>query len=166
MLVKAVINASPLIFLSKLERLCLLNELFETIYIPDAVLDEINAETNAETNAIKQPGINNLDFKQLTVTNRTAVTGLLGRLHIGEVETIIGAIEHGFTTVILDDNAARNKAKQFGLSVTGTLGVLLKASKRGLVSNLDQDISKLIKAGLYVSDEIIKRILNKDINPL
>ena len=157
----AVINASPLIFLGKLERLQLLNQLFETVYIPVAVLDEISTETNA----IEQLRINSLVFEKLIVTNRIAVTGLLGRLHIGEVETIVGAVEHNIKAVVLDDNAARNKAKQFGLNVTGTLGVLLKASKMGLIENLEQDILKLINVGIYVSDEIIKRILVENKNP-
>jgi len=157
----AVINASPLIFLGKLERLQLLNQLFETVYIPVAVLDEVSTKTNT----IKQLGINNLIFEKLIVTNRIAVTGLLGRLHIGEVETIVGAVEHNIKAVVLDDNAARNKAKQFGLNVTGTLGVLLKARKMGLIENLEQDILKLINAGIHVSDEIIKRILVENKNP-
>jgi len=156
--VNAVINASPLVFLGKLERLHLLNQLFETVYVPVAVIDEINKEANAA----ERFGIKNLIFEELTITNRVAVMGLLGRLHIGEVETIVGAVEHNIPSVVLDDNAARNKAKQFGLIVTGTLGVLLKARKMGLIENLEQDIFKLLEVGLYVSDEIIKRILVED----
>ena len=154
----AVINASPLVFLGKLERLHLLNQLFETVYVPVAVIDEINKEANA----VERFDIKNLIFEELTITNRVAVMGLLGRLHIGEVETIVGAVEHNIPLVVLDDNAARNKAKQFGLIVTGTLGVLLKARKMGLIENLEQDIFKLLEVGLYVSDEIIKRILVED----
>ena len=150
-----VINASPLIFLGKLERLHLLNQLFDTVYVPAAVIDEINKEANAT----EQLGLKNLIYEELVITNRIAVKGLLGRLHLGEVEAIVGAVEHNIPAVILDDNAARNKAKQFGLIVTGTLGVLLKASKKGLIESLEQDIFRLLEVGLYVSDEIIKRIL-------
>jgi len=39
----AVINSSPLILLSKIERLYLLNKVFDKIYIPSAVMKEIQA---------------------------------------------------------------------------------------------------------------------------
>jgi predicted nucleic acid-binding protein len=53
---------------------------------------------------------------------------------------MIGAIERNIQTVVLDDNAARNKAKQLGLDVTGTLGILQGAYKKGLVDDLEQEI--------------------------
>ena len=43
-----VINASSLIVLSKIGRLSLLNELFAKVYIPSAVLEEINAAKEKE----------------------------------------------------------------------------------------------------------------------
>lgn len=44
----AVINASPLILLSKIDRLYLLNEIFDKIYIPAAVLREITEIKNLQ----------------------------------------------------------------------------------------------------------------------
>jgi predicted nucleic acid-binding protein len=38
-----VVNASPIILLHKINRLHLLNALFDAVYIPMAVLDEIAA---------------------------------------------------------------------------------------------------------------------------
>ena len=113
-----VINASPLILLSKIGRLQLLNHLFEAVYVPSAVLQEINEVGKSKVN------FNQINFYPLEIVNRLAVLGLLGRLHLGEVEVMIGAIERNIQTVVLDDNAARNKAKQLGLDITGTLGIL------------------------------------------
>jgi predicted nucleic acid-binding protein len=48
--VNIVINASPLILLSKIGRLTLLSGLFETVCIPSAVLQEIRAIDKAEIN--------------------------------------------------------------------------------------------------------------------
>ena len=71
---------------------------------------------------------------------------------------MIGALENEISTVILDDNVARNKAKQLGLYVTGTFGILLKANKYGLVTDLKQEIVNLKNAGMYLSDEIFRKI--------
>jgi len=148
-----VTNASPLILLDKINRLRLFNSLYDTVYIPSAVLQEINQ--------IGKPTIDlsSLYFQPLNVANQLAVLGLLGRLHNGEVEVMIGAIEQNIQTVVLDDNAARNKAKQLGLEVTGTLGILLEAYKKGLIDDLKQEIVNLKSAGMFLSDEIIKKIM-------
>ena len=84
---------------------------------------------------------------------------MLGRLHLGEVEVIIGAIENGVTTVVLDENSARNKAKQLGLEITGTIGILLKAKKLGFLDDIGTEIQNLKNAGMHISDELIANIL-------
>ena len=156
MTLKAVVNASPLILLGKINYLSLLNHLFDQVYIPSSVIREIQAVDDLEMNT----ALSRVSFEQMDVTNRVAVLGLLGRLHLGEVEVIIGAIENGISTVVLDENLARNKARQLGLDVTGTLGLLLKAEKHGLIDDIHQEIIKLRNAGMYLSDEIIQKIMS------
>ena len=55
------------------------------------------------------------------------------KLHDGEVEVMILAQEQKADLVIIDDNAAKKAAKYLGLTVTGTLGVLLKAKRQGRI---------------------------------
>ena len=149
-----VINASPLILLSKINRLSLLNQLFDKAYIPSAVIQEISAIDKADMDV----DLTAIEYEQIVVTNRVAVLGMLGRLHAGEVEVIVGALEKGVSTVILDENAARNKAKQLGLTVTGTLGILLKAKKQGFIEDIFSEIDGLKNAGMYISDSVINKI--------
>jgi predicted nucleic acid-binding protein len=151
-----VINASPLIFLYKIKRLDVLPKIFDTIYIPQAVSREIESGNSTEAKNL----LSSIPHKIIEVTNLTAVLGLLGRLHIGEVEVIVGAIEKGISKVVLDDMYARNKAKQLKLEVTGTLGILLRARELGLIDNINKDIEGLKRAGMYLSDKIIERVLN------
>ena len=151
-----VINASPLIFLSKIDRLALLNSIFETIYIPNAVLSEIQVVDESDVKV----NLSGISFIPLAVSNKVAVQGLMGRLHLGEVEVIIGAIERNIGTVVIDESSARNKAKQFGLEVTGTIGILLKAKKLGLIEDITLELINLKGVGIYLSDEIIKQALN------
>jgi len=153
---EVVINASPIIFLSKIERIWILDKLFDKVFIPKAVLQEVNVCKMAG----RENQLDLISYEILEVVNQTAVLGMLGRLHKGEVEVMIGAATQGVRTVVLDDRYARNKAKQLGLEVTGTLGLLLRANKVGLIDNLTSDIQKLKRAGMYISDEIIARILS------
>ena len=149
-----VINASPLILLGKINRLDLLNRLFSKVYIPSAVLQEVQAIDKSQM----ELKLSDITFERLNVTNKIAVRGLLGRLHQGEVEVMVGALEKGVLTVVLDESAARNKAKQLGLEATGTLGILLKAHKQGLIDDVLQEIDKLKQEGMYLSDSIIEKI--------
>ena len=149
------INASPLILLSKIDRLVLLNILFSKIYVPLAVLREIQ---DIDTTELKVD-FSVISYVPLDVSNRVAVEGLLGKLHMGEVEVIIGALENGLKTVVLDESAARNKAKKMGLEVTGTLGILLKSKKLGVIEDIGSEITNLRKAGMYLSDELVTQVL-------
>ena len=152
---KIVMNASPIILLHKINRLDLLNRLFDNVLIPEAVVQEINAINSPDEPTI----LSNISYECIKVSNKAAVIGLLGRLHLGEVEVMVGALEQGVKTVVLDDFSARNKAKQLGLNVTGTLGIIIKARNNNLIKDIAIEIDGLSAAGIYISDDIIQKIL-------
>jgi predicted nucleic acid-binding protein len=145
---EAVVNASPLIHLAKINKLHLLNSFFASVYIPKAVIAEIQGLD-----------ISNLSFITLDIKNRLMVNALLGKLHLGEVEVIAGAVECNANYAVLDDYAGRKKAEQLGISVVGTLGILQKANKMGMVADLAEDIQVLQNAGMYLTDDLVRRIL-------
>ncbi|MCL2405202.1 MAG: hypothetical protein FWC92_06615, partial [Defluviitaleaceae bacterium] len=83
-----VINSSPLIFLEGIGRLATLNNLFSKVHIPCAVLDEV-----------KGLNLNHISYSQIYITNKQLAMGLLGGLHLGEVEVMVGAIENSVQNV-------------------------------------------------------------------
>lgn len=122
---RVVSNASPLIFLAKLNAPDLLVSCFEEVHIPEAVLQEIGELTlppNIQVTAISEFG-------------KYYVAGALGVLHVGELEAIRLAEELNADLVILDDARARSRAKRQGLRVIGTIGVLQLAQAKGLLSH-------------------------------
>ena len=156
---RIICNASPLIFLSKIGRLNLLNNFFSEVLIPDGAWNEATRKPDAVTESLKKLKSSG-KFTVFSVQNKTAVSAMIGRLHNGEVEVIVGAGELGIPNVILDDGYARNKAKQLGLSVTGTLGILIAGRQCGVVTDLRSDIYRLRKIGFRISDSIIEQIEN------
>ena len=144
----AVVNASPLIQLEKIGRLHLLNDFFNTVYIPSAVIYEIQS-----LNLIQ------LTYTVLHVKDRNAISGILHPLHIGEAEVIIGAKELNADIVVLDDREARNRAKKFNINVVGTLGILQRANKQGLIIDFMQAILFLRESGMYISDSLMKKLI-------
>ncbi len=154
-----VSNTSPLIFLSKIERLEILTHLFSKIYIPNAVWQEIIVNNNDDSCYIIKDKIACGQIEIFKVRNEVAVNTLMGRLHSGVSETIIGAGELAIKRVILDDLYARNKAKHFNLSVTGTLGILILAFHEGIIQDIRTEIQKLKTVGFRISDDLMKKIL-------
>ncbi len=154
-----VSNSSPLIFLSKIGELDVLPQIFDKIYIPHAVYEETAAlpgEDAAQINRFISEG----QFLQFNVQNKLAVKALSGRLHDGEVQVIIGATELGIKNVLLDDLHARNKAKQFDLDVTGTLGILKLAYGKRIIKAFKAVVIKLVDAGFRISPDLLQKMLD------
>jgi len=69
------------------------------------------------------------------------------------------ALENPSRIILLDDALARRTAQAAGLTVWGTLRVLLEAKSKGLVDELTLLVPPIQKAGLWISDELTQRIL-------
>lgn len=55
----------------------------------------------------------------------------------------------------MDDKSARNAAKSFNISVTGTVGLVLKAKSNGLIEHATNLLLKMRSNGYWLSDKII-----------
>ena len=147
---KVIVNTTPLIALAEIGELHLLKDLYDEIYIPNAVFEEVKSEpayteVRNASEWIKQVSVDSADNREM----------LSSRLHSGEVEVIQYARESKADLVILDDQLARRTAKYLGLTITGTLGVIIKAKEQGYVSSVKPIMDKLIQNGLYV-DPIVQ----------
>ena len=128
---KVIVNTTPLIALAEIGELHLLKDLYDEIYIPNAVFEEVKSEpayteVRNASEWIKQVSVDSADNREM----------LSSRLHSGEVEVIQYARESKADLVILDDQLARRTAKFLGLTITGTLGVIIKAKEKGYVSSV------------------------------
>ena len=72
----------------------------------------------------------------------------------GEASAIALAIELKDVTVILDDYKARKIAIQLGLEITGTIGVIIKAKKNGIISSILPILAKLKATNFRLNEEL------------
>ena len=63
------------------------------------------------------------------------------------------------SSVLLDEKAARGVARQLGLHVVGTLGILLQAKHAGLVEKLEPLTTQLVDAGFRLGADLIDAVL-------
>jgi predicted nucleic acid-binding protein len=148
---KAVSDASPIIFLSKLQRIDLLPECFEKVWIPAAVEQEL-------AGLAPVPGISMLP---VSAAGRQFVEGALGRLHRGELESMVLAREVQADYVLLDDLLARRRAQRLGLKTMGTVGVIVLAYRQGRIASktaIDWVDELMRRHGLYLSTDIASRV--------
>lgn len=82
--------------------------------------------------------------------------GDLGR---GESEVLTWARGNPDHVAILDDRAARRCADVFNVSVCGTVGILMRAKREGLVNSLTAALDDAAKVGLYVSPAVRREAL-------
>lgn len=150
---RLVANASPLIFLAKVELLPMLQSCILQVLAPPAVV----AETGLDLpDFIERPSLSEI--------GQAFVRGAIGTLHRGEVEAMVLAREQGIDLVAIDDKAARNKAGQLGLRPIGTLGLIVLAVRLGHLdaSTATRKLDALVDThGLYLSPQIRRQILNR-----
>ena len=92
--------------------------------------------------------------------NKALVIALRQTLDNGEAEAIALATEMQPEVVLLDDKLARRMAQRLGVTVTGTLGVLLRAKQVGLIVQLRPLITRLQSEGdYYIVSELIEKAL-------
>ncbi len=152
---KVIVNTTPLIALAGIGQLDLLRQLYSEITIPRAVYHEIISEPARSL-------VSAAEWVKVEKINGTIQkSAFSSRLHAGEIEVIMLAQEAGADLLIMDDNAAKKTAKYLGLTVTGTMGVLLRAKKEGLIPEVKPLLEGLINDGLYVSPTVQSYVLEQ-----
>lgn len=152
-----VVNATPIIALSLIGQLDLLQQLYGEILIPPAVQAEVLAGGRYGVGSAELLHATWLRLVPLQDPHRADL--LLTDLDRGEAEVIALAQEHRADLVILDERLARLHARRLGLAMTGTLGVLLRAKEQGLATAVAPVISDLRQGGLRLSDAIVAEAL-------
>jgi predicted nucleic acid-binding protein len=154
-----VSNAGPLIYLSLLNRFSLLENIFSTVFIPDAVYQEVVLDGRGQPGADEvRAAIASGWLVRSTVTERIAVDALLEELHAGEAEAIVLSRELAIERVLLDDRAARSKAQLMGLTVTGTVGILLLAHRAAIIEDIRPDLDRLIESNFRISRRLYDQL--------
>jgi len=80
-------------------------------------------------------------------------------LDLGEAAVIELALDRKIEWVGIDDWKGRRAALSSGLRVTGTLGLLGRAKREGLISAVRPVVDVLSRSGIWYEPELIKRFL-------
>lgn len=152
-----VADTSPLNYLILIGEEKLLPKLFGRVVIPRVVFDELQA---AGASVEVREWANNLpewiEIKQAKLTAGSA----LDILDAGEREAILLAQELAADLLLVDDRQARRAAADFGIAITGTLGILDKAAREGLI-DLETAIKRMQKTNFRIADDLIQKLIKE-----
>lgn len=148
-----VSNTSPINYLVQIGLVHLLEPLFGKVLIPRAVADELqDPGAPAEVRAFLAPPPVWLDIRA-----NGEIAAHLYRLDPGERAAIALAGAERADLVLLDERKARIAAKELGLTVAGTLGILDLAARRGLVDP-DLAIERLAKTNYRIRPDLLQSL--------
>jgi predicted nucleic acid-binding protein len=156
---KIVINTAPLISLvAALGDLNILQSLYNQVLVPLEVCQEI---LTGGTSKYGVPEFEAASWLQKWQTPVNISPFLLNSLDSGEAAVIQLAINENIQTVCIDEATGRRVARLSGLSVTGTVGILLRAKREGYSISIQQSIQRMLARGIRLSTTVINSALEQ-----
>ena len=155
----AVADSSPLVILTKLDCLDLLNRVFPRVYISNEVHYEVVIA------GAGLPGASEVSKAEwIAVKSVQNPAGLLSAqrkygLGPGEMSAIFLAKELGASPVLLDDYRARKLARAEGLEILGSVGLLETFYLRQYLTDLRSAFQQLLMHDVYIDQRLLDRRL-------
>jgi len=143
-----ITDASCLIILEKISLLPVLHQLFATVLTTPEIADEYG-HTLPEWIIV------------LSVKNKSLQSDFSSQVDKGEASAIALAHEIENNYLITDDLQARKLSIKLGLSVIGSLGILLRAKEAGFIKMIKPYIGKMKLTNFRVSDELYSAAMHK-----
>lgn len=158
-----VSDTTPIISLLKINRLNLLEGLFEEILIPDAVYKELTSDKRfADEAKIVQSAAY---IKNVMVSNPGAarILKMATGLDQGESEAIVLTDELKADILLMDEAKGREVSRQMGIVIMGTIGLLVSAYEDKLITSVEarKCIDNLQMAGRHIGKKHYKMLLDR-----
>lgn len=146
---KAIISdTSCLILLDKIGELEILNKLFGTIITTIEVANEFG-----------QPLPSWIEIKQPSDKNYQSI--IEASVDKGEASAIALAIDLDDCLLIIDDLKGRKFASQIGLTIIGTIGVIVDAKLAGIVTSIKPLLAKIKSTNFRITEQLEAIILKR-----
>ncbi|MGQ9551410.1 MAG: hypothetical protein ACUVUE_03180 [Candidatus Bathycorpusculaceae bacterium] len=156
-------NAGPLIHLAKASALQILQTLYQSILIPEEVKAEIVDKGKEKgcsdalqiEKVVQQGWIKTIHVKLNSDFEKAAKIAGLRKVEA----SVIQYAYQSYLTALLDDEPARIFARTLNVTVRGTLGILVQATKSNILNHHEaiQTLDKLTET-MYVGADVYKTI--------
>ncbi len=131
--------------MKKIGALELLSQLYDEVLVTEIVLEEFKENLP-------------VSFKVVPFNDRQLFSILCQQLDPGEASVICLASGESDFLMVLDDLKGRKISAALDLNFTGTLGIIIKAKRQGLITKIEPYVEKLIAAGIRISSQVLSEI--------
>ena len=155
-----VSDTSPIRYLVLIGETGLLQKLYGRILIPLAVYAELQRPQTPEAVRVwahAAPAWMEVIPDGSSVTASTVSSAL----DSGERAAIALAVDLKADLLLMDERAGAREARRLGLTVTGTLGVLVRGAERGFIK-LALALEKLQQTNFRIAPEMVQQLLLED----
>jgi predicted nucleic acid-binding protein len=150
---RIVCDTGPIIALTLIRRLDLLQSLFSSVIVPEAVHLEITEGGCSQIGVALYESASWIIRSNLAEPPDPLLTSILDE---GEASVIQLARELGTDRVLIDERKARKIARNvFGLQVIGSAGILVQSKRNGLTIDVGLALRKMSDAGYRLHEDII-----------
>ena len=157
---KIVIDTAPLISLvAALGDLKVLESLYSQVLVPFEVCEEILAGGSSRFAVAEFEAADWLEKCSTPLEISSPL--LIPSLDRGEASVIQLAINEKVKTVCIDETIGRRVAKLNDLSLTGSIGILLRAKKEGYSFSMQKAIQGMRNRNIRLSEKVVYFALNE-----
>ena len=142
-------NSSPLIALSAVDQLYLLQQLFTTIYIPEAVYQETVQDNHVVIQKTRIKYATQIYLRRCAPKIHQLFARTLGA---GEQGVLNLALEMHPDIILLDDKKARREAHALGFMPAFTADLLKWAEAQQLIPSYHAIVAQLAQQGIYLPE--------------
>jgi len=150
-----VCDSSPLIALSIVEMLDLLESIFKEVIVPVSVFKELSVANKPEAQRLSAWA----QGKVVAVSNEKLMHSFSLILDMGEAEAMALYFEKAADFLLIDEKKGRKIALYNNINVVGTLGILLLSKQKGLLPLVRPIIERLQQSYYRISDELCRKVL-------
>lgn len=152
---EAAVDASPLIFLSRAGQLPLLKLAAAQVHVPTPVLQELSRGPDDQAIRAVEEALWLGILPEQEIPPEVAGWSL----GFGESSVLAWCLKAPGRVAIIDDLSARRCAEELGIPLRGTLGLVLLAKRRGIITAARPLLEELRRTGMYLSDRVLDRAL-------
>lgn len=131
-----VSDADVIIHLSRLKKLSLLKQLYSEVFIPEYVKDELHHKKDHE---IQEALLSFIKVQTVPVSEAEAIAGKHG-IHMGEAHVKALGEKLRAELFLSNERKVRDAAKEEGFKIAGTIGIILKAVVKGMITKEDAEL--------------------------
>lgn len=140
-----IADASCLITLENIDEADILPKLYKEVYVTPEVAAEV--------------GVALPDWALLRESSdRTLIERLTADLELGEATSIALALEISDCLLIIDEKKGRRIAKDLGIKITGTFGIIMQAFEMQLIADPGSVVERLENVGFRISQNLKEKM--------